>query len=270
MRGLQASGLASLALRLWSPRGARLWGSRDHDAALPGAEGRRGGRSAGEGRALGVCCFSAAFQGAVEKAGRRARHTEQQLRPHDHLHQLRGDANSEIYGGSSPSPMYAFKRGGVQRCHIFFFLSPQWPLHLEQVGEDVPISTSRVSCEARRRETPGTRPGRQGCPALCRRGPSLLAGGREARGGAGRKSCALPARGRCGPRLRPGPGSGGPGASRATDGRRATPPWRDLPRSRVGLIRGRGRLFPGHLSKTYAGRELSLILSYQPGLRWGF
>ncbi|XP_019508590.1 PREDICTED: uncharacterized protein LOC109388378 [Hipposideros armiger] len=164
----------------------------------------------------------------------------------------------------------AHSRSWWGRCRQLHRLPPQWPLHLEQVGEDVPISTSRVSCEARRRETPGTRPGRQGCPALCRRGPSLLAGGREARGGAGRKSCALPARGRCGPRLRPGPGSGGPGASRATDGRRATLPWRDLPRSRVGLIRGRGRLFPGHLSKTYAGRELSLILSYQPGLRWGF
>lgn len=123
-----------------------------------------------------------------------------------------------------PLPHVCVQKRGSSALSLFFFLSPQWPLHLEQVGEDVPISTSRVSCEARRRETPGTRPGRQGCPALCRRGPSLLAGGREARGGAGRKSCALPARGRCGPRLRPGPGSGGPGASRATDGRRAPPP----------------------------------------------
>lgn len=123
MRGLQASGLASLALRLWSPRGARLWGSGDQDAALPGAEGRRGGRSAGEGRPLGVCCFSAAFQGAVEKAGRRARHTEQPLRPHDHLHQLRGDANSEIYGGPSPPPCMRSKEGEFSAV-TFFFLVP--------------------------------------------------------------------------------------------------------------------------------------------------
>nr|KAF6354411.1 coordinated expression to IRX2 [Myotis myotis] len=78
----------------------------------------------------------------------------------------------------------------------------QWPLHLGQGGVDVRLSRSRVPHEAKREETPETRPGLQGQPgkrqsraqALCRRGPCRLPG----RGEAGAARARSLARGRRG------------------------------------------------------------------------
>lgn len=131
------------------------------------------------------------------------------------------------------------------RSH-FCFLYPQWPLHLEQGGVDVCVSRSRVPREAKRSETPDTRPGLQGSPgkrqpraqALGRRGPSRLSG----RGQVGAARARSRAHGRRGGAVARGcglvPAEVAPAASQATDGRRARDSGARPTPAHVGLIRG--------------------------------
>lgn len=231
----------SLALRLQSPRGAPLRGSRDQVASLGGAEGRPGGCGAGEGRTL---CFRF-FSEAVEENGpaRSARRQRDPLQQFSRRRELSG------LRWVRPLPHVCIKKTkSLTRLH-FCFLSQQRLLHLERVGVDVHISTSRVSREAKRGETPRTRRGLPGVPGAPRtRLP--LSGSRQARSGAARS----PARCRRGGAVARGcglvPAAVAPAPSPATDGRRAPPPWRDLPLPASVEFGERRKIVPGHFGET--------------------
>ncbi|XP_078300322.1 uncharacterized protein LOC144615886 [Panthera onca] len=114
---------------------------------------------------------------------------------------------------------------GLRRTHppwpAGFWLLP--PVPLERVGVDTHVSRSRGVLRGRARRKAWSRACARGSLGRSWRrrpgrladsvGPGLSGGARGGRGAArARESCARAARGRCGPRLRPGPCSGGPGA----------------------------------------------------------
>lgn len=199
--------------RVSGPRGecgSGAAGSRTRRS--PARRGVEEGAAPGRVGRLASAAFQLPSKVQGKNAGRRARHPEQPLRPHGRLHPLRGDGNSEIYGGSSPSPCVRYKEGAFSAVTFFSpFLVPTVAAALRsRRGRAHVREPGFLRGQAPRDASDAARaPGRSRRSADVARACSRAAGGPS---GAGRKSCALPARGRCGPRLRPGPGSGGPGA----------------------------------------------------------